>query len=97
MNILATPIIIPMSVGGGGGRFDPTQFHKIIIAFSIVLFVILIMSLIVCVFSNKKYAKQYGWEYVWKELLDMPSGFLSFSILCFIAIGYAVYGIYLLL
>lgn len=95
MNILATPIIIPMS--GGGGCFDPTQFHKIIIALSIVLFVIMIICLIVGVLSNKKYAKQYGWEYVWKEALDMPSVFLSFSILCFIAIGYAVYGIYLLL
>lgn len=95
MNILATPIIIPMS--GGGGFFDPTQFNKIIIAFSMVLFVIMIMCLIVGVFSNKKRAKRYGWEYVWKEILDMPSVFIPFSILCFIAIGYAVYGIYLLL
>lgn len=84
-------------MSGGGGRFEPTQFHKIIIAFSIVLFVILIMSLIVGVFSNKKYAKQYGWKYVWKEILYMPSVFISFNFLCFIAIGYAVYGIYLLL
>lgn len=95
MNILATPIIMPIS--GGGGHFDPMQVHKITIALSIVLFVIMTIALIAGFFTNKKYAKQYGWEYVWEKALDMPSVFLSFSILCFIAIGYAVYGIYLLL
>lgn len=95
MNILGTPIIIPMR--GGGGRFDPTQFHKIIIALSMVLFVIMIMCLIVGFFKKKKFAELFGWKYVWNEILYMPSVFLPFSILCFIAIGYAVYGIYLLL